>query len=67
VEKLAIGIVDRKVELLVAAAGDADLEEWAVRRKQSLFEEVFDVELSTFVESRGRTFWEPDGAHAGLG
>jgi exopolyphosphatase/guanosine-5'-triphosphate,3'-diphosphate pyrophosphatase len=66
VESVGIGMRDRKVELLVVANGDADLEEWAVRRKQSLFEEVFDVELSTFVESRGRGFWEPDAA-AGLG
>jgi hypothetical protein len=68
VERLAVHSVDRKIELSLLARGDADLEEWAVRRKQGLFEETFDVELTVSTESTGRTLWEAEQAEvAGLG
>ncbi|HEV2361970.1 MAG TPA: hypothetical protein VGS21_09735, partial [Acidimicrobiales bacterium] len=51
--------VDGKLEVEIRAHGDAELEEWAVRRKQGLFEETFGVELTLRVESTRRSRWEP--------
>jgi exopolyphosphatase / guanosine-5'-triphosphate,3'-diphosphate pyrophosphatase len=51
--------IDGKLELQISASGDVELEEWAVRRKQALFEETFMVELALRVESSGRSRWEP--------
>jgi exopolyphosphatase/guanosine-5'-triphosphate,3'-diphosphate pyrophosphatase len=67
VESIALRQVDRKLELSVVAKGDADLEEWALRRKQALFEEVFDLELTASVESRGHPHWAAPDAALGLG
>jgi exopolyphosphatase/guanosine-5'-triphosphate,3'-diphosphate pyrophosphatase len=68
VVSLDVHAVDRKLELSAIANGDGDLEAWAVRRKQGLFEEVFDIELAVSVQSIGSSLWEaPAREGAGLG
>lgn len=68
VESLSLHALDGKVELAAVSRGDADLERWAVGRKQALFEEVFDVELTMSVEAVGRTLWAAPAADgSGLG
>ena len=59
VDSVAGQRIDGKLELEVIANGDVELEEWAVRRKQALFEETFMVELALRVQSSGRSRWEP--------
>jgi exopolyphosphatase/guanosine-5'-triphosphate,3'-diphosphate pyrophosphatase len=66
VERVALHAVDRKVELTLLTKGDADLEEWAVRRKQGLFEETFGVELAVSSEPTGQFLWS-GGEVSGLG
>ncbi len=47
-----------RLELVILAHGDAELEAWAVRRKKALFEEVFGVELVVRTETTGPRLWE---------
>ncbi len=57
----------RMAELVVAAHGDAELEQWTVRRKQELFERVFECSLSFRLVRLGPAPYEPDRVVAGLG
>ena len=44
----------RTLTLVIGATGEPELELWTVRRKQTLFERTFDVELALRVEETGR-------------
>lgn len=55
-----------QVELAVEAHGDAELELWTVRRKQELFEKVFDCALALRLVRLGRAPYDPDRLGAGL-
>jgi exopolyphosphatase / guanosine-5'-triphosphate,3'-diphosphate pyrophosphatase len=48
----------RKLELALATGADADLEQWAVRRKLGLFEDVFGVTLSLRVLAAEPRAWD---------
>ena len=49
VEGIGVKLENRRVRLLVQATGDIDLELWGLRRKQELFERVFELPLEVEV------------------
>ena len=54
VERVELGGADGRLELTLLSRGDADLEEWAVRRKKGLFEETFGIALGVSSKPVGR-------------
>ena len=58
VEDFTAKLEGRTLELTLVAAGDADLELWAVRRKQVLFEDFFRVTLRLQALSVGPLAWD---------
>jgi exopolyphosphatase/guanosine-5'-triphosphate,3'-diphosphate pyrophosphatase len=49
VEGIGVKLEDERVQLLINASGDIDLELWGLRRKRELFERVFGVPLDVEV------------------
>ena len=57
----------RRLDLVVEGHGDVELELWTVRRKQELFEKVFDCRLDLRLVRLGRVPYDPGrGGGAGL-
>jgi exopolyphosphatase/guanosine-5'-triphosphate,3'-diphosphate pyrophosphatase len=51
VDGIDVSIRDGRVDLVVRAGGDIDLELWGLRRKRELFERVFGLPLHVVTES----------------
>ena len=55
VTQLSAQVTDNLVILRLRTDGDAELEQWAARRRRELFEKVFDRELEVIVEPAARS------------
>jgi exopolyphosphatase/guanosine-5'-triphosphate,3'-diphosphate pyrophosphatase len=58
IESLAVELHGDELKLLALAGADPDLELWAVRRKQALFEEIFGVTLEVRMRPAAALNWE---------
>jgi exopolyphosphatase/guanosine-5'-triphosphate,3'-diphosphate pyrophosphatase len=65
VERIRVERRGRQVVVRAVARGEAELELWGLRRKKSLFEELFGVSLEVVVQSTGRDDWEAEVAEPG--
>jgi exopolyphosphatase/guanosine-5'-triphosphate,3'-diphosphate pyrophosphatase len=58
VEDVRLRIGNKRVRLMVASSGDADVDVWGARRKRELFEKLFGRRLEVLAESSRRTPFE---------